>query len=163
MSTYCIAQELYSVLCADLDEKEPQKEEIYVNAWLTHCAVQQRRMQHCKLTRLQEKLAVKVLIEKLRIFILISNLKKFSNFKVCFVLGCDVSNVVTVSGGQQVLSRTSTCIRSPPTPPIQAAREHCAEFPVPHSRSLLPPPPPPACPRVFSPILPELSLLLLRT
>ena len=50
MGTYCIAGELYSVLCGDLNGKQIQKGGMYVHIWLIHFAVQQKLTQHCKAT-----------------------------------------------------------------------------------------------------------------
>ena len=43
-------QEIYSMLCGDLNEKEIQKEGTYVNTQQVHFAMQQKLTQHCKET-----------------------------------------------------------------------------------------------------------------
>ena len=49
-----------------------------------------------------------------------------------------MNSVVIASGGQQRDSATHTCVLSPPnSPPVQAARKHWAEPPVPNRRALL--------------------------
>ena len=42
MRTYYRAQELYSMLCGDLNGKEIKKRGVYVNIQLIHFAVQQK-------------------------------------------------------------------------------------------------------------------------
>ena len=48
MRTYCIALETLLSALGDLNEKDLQKEGVYVYAWLIHFAVQQKLTQHCK-------------------------------------------------------------------------------------------------------------------
>ena len=71
-------------------------------------------------------------------FFIISILNFFLNFLFCIGVW-PINNVVIVSTEQQrALSHTYTCIHSlPKPPPIQAATEHWAEFPVLYRRSLL--------------------------
>ena len=53
MRTYCIALETLLSALGDLNEKDLQKEGVYVYAWLIHFAVQQKLTQHCNSTILQ--------------------------------------------------------------------------------------------------------------